>query len=353
MSRTSTYILLIVGAVAAVAGASARIVTATDETQRGSESQDLGRPAFPSPKAVERLRRAVSPWAKRCEARPAPGHERFFARLDATARLECDNPAEGVRTLAAYQFGSRADFDADLSDVRNFLPLAAGSCDDAPGRTFWTDRKGVRRGSIVCGRVDDFDYIVWTDDRARRRFLVSGPERTPLHEWWAKTIRPQGRYPTHAESRLLGLVARELDGDSCRRELVDSPMSQAALSCDGARSSTGGSLRANHIEFSLYSGMRDVRARIQADADAFAPRVSYSRHRPTYLNTLGTSYSFWRSVPSNRREGDLLLFPYNGITWLSWTVESAKLYGRVGRGDQDPARTFDAFVRLGRIGLGR
>jgi hypothetical protein len=335
-------------------GAGLRALTWKDASLDGVAHRDLGRPVLAQAGAVAALRAAVRPWATACAPRPAPPSAGFKARLDAIGRLVCKVSSTAITSLTAYQFASRPPLDADVADIVAYFPYSAGPCTDSAGITVWSDRQGHREGRIVCATDNDgTNYVYWTDDAHLRLFVVAGPDRTAVEAWWEATVRPEGAYPTPAEHALLGLMASQIDVATCRRTTPGAPMAIADVNCDGGKTTAGSALPADYVEFALFGSTADLEARIAGDAADFAPNASYDPHRE-YLTTTSqgaTDYSFWATNPGDRRRGELLHFDYSGIDWLSWTLDSRKLYGRVGLSDQNAQETFRAFGTLGLVGL--
>lgn len=346
-------VVLLVSAIAITAVLTAR--AADTRPKPGSADRDLGRPVRANSGAVTALEHTMRAWAQDCHGEPASPDGEYTARLDAIARVTCESAggldATGGLEVNGYAYSSAKQLDRDVVDIRDVFTGSIGPCTAGRGLTEWVDRGGTRRGAILCGRDGTYAYVYWTDRKARRRYVVITKNQGVAYAWWTRTIRAQGRFPTAAERRLMALTGTQVDRRRCKRSVYESPLSIAAVSCDGARSPGGDRLGADFIEFALFRSVTDLHTHITSERDAFAPSIRYDSKKDTAVGGDAPTYSIWRSRPDRKPRGRLLAFPANSIFFVAWTLDAEHLYARVGRMDQRQRETYGAYEKVGVIGL--
>ena len=112
---------------------------------------------------------------------------------EAQAAIICDQPAQGIKELALFQFpdqGSLASyFDYRIENVDEWLPNWDGACvDGARGVREW------EHGAIACWIASTGTKTArlrWTDERDLTYGVLDGSNKSVarLFRWWTNNIR--------------------------------------------------------------------------------------------------------------------------------------------------------------------
>lgn len=296
-------------------------------TARGSAAIRPGVPVAQSAAAVRRLERSVAAYTRDCTPLPLPASFEYPATLDATARITCFATGTGASSLQAFQFPDAARAKAMLGDWLDFLPQAIGPCDAARGYIRWNDRRNRVRGSILCGASPDGTaYVVWSDEPAGSAFVAQGTNLVETLGWWSAHMRPQAKFPTPAEKRLLDHVKKSVKASECRRDSTGgSPMSVASIECNDADAASGRTLPLDYLFYERFASQADLDRHFRAVIALNAPAAS--NDPKAYCNAASTEVDAWYRGLSPR--GSLACWWDSVGRQMAWTTDEGHDYGQL------------------------
>jgi hypothetical protein len=275
---------------------------------------------------------------RECEAESL-SEEEHAVLLRATAYVTCEPAGAGAEALTFASFGSSSDLADWLEEWRDHLGAPRGPCDGGQGYLGWADAAGKPQGTLLCGERDGVSYIVWTEESERVLGTVSWAERyegeKALYAWWSKHVRQLAPFPDEHDRKLFRIARQKIRTGSCVRDEDVPATALASIVCDDPRLRNGEPLSSDSVMLALFLSESSLASFFDIYAETFARFAATEEHCPDSVLALGG----WRW-------GEFVCFPAGGEQWLIWTNEREKIFGLMGRSDEDAPLLYDAWVAL-------